>query len=216
MSIFSYPHFCVEHVHGHHRWVATSQDPATARRGENLYAFLLRCIPNGWLSAWRWETHRLHSLNKPPWHVGNRLLRYALQVLALYLGVFLVFGVRGLFVFAAQGLVSVFLLEAINYVQHYGLLRKELVPGQFETVQPWHAWNFSHRLSNALVFNLGRHSDHHCGAQRPFHELEHRHDGPQLPAGYAAMVVLALFPPLWHWVMDARVQRWREEHGYEA
>jgi alkane 1-monooxygenase len=213
MTLCSYPHFCIEHVHGHHRNVGTPGDPATARAGENLYAFLLRCVPGGVRSAWRLEARRLRLRRLPAWSVRNRMFRYAVSLAGLYALVGWGFGLPGVFFFAAQGLVSVFLLEAVNYVQHYGLMRRPAGPGRYEPVRPWHSWNFGHRLSNWLLFNLGRHSDHHCRARSPYHALRDCGDAPQLPAGYFAMVVLALFPPLWQAVMGPRLRDWQARHG---
>jgi alkane 1-monooxygenase len=216
MLASSYPHFCIQHVHGHHRNVATPGDPATARAGESLYAFLCRCVPGGVRGAWRLEARRLRMRRSPVWSVRNRMFGYATILAAVYALVAWGFGPRGVFFFAAQGAVAVFLLEAINYVQHYGLTRRQVVRGRYEPVRPWHAWNFSHRLSNWLLFNLGRHSDHHCRARLPFHALRDRPEAPQLPAGYFAMVLLALFPPLWQAVMDPRVRSWRQRYGHDA
>jgi alkane 1-monooxygenase len=210
MTLSSYPHFCIEHVHGHHRNVATPGDPATARAGESLYAFLLRCVPGGVANAWRLEARRLRRRKVPVWSFHNRMFRYAATLALLYGLVGWWFGLRGVFFFAAQGAVSVFLLEAVNYVQHYGLTRRELAPGRFEPVRPWHSWNFNHRLSNWLLFNLGRHSDHHCKARLPYHALSDHREAPQLPAGYFAMVLLALFPPVWQAVMDPNVRAWQQ------
>jgi alkane 1-monooxygenase len=213
MTLCSYPHFCIEHVHGHHRRVATSADPATARAGESLYAFLLRCVPGSVASAWRLETRRLRLRRRAVWSAGNRMLRYAAALAGLYALIGWAFGPRGVFFFAAQGLVSAFLFEAVNYVQHYGLTRRRVAPGRYEPVRPCHSWNFSHRLSNWMLFNLGRHSDHHCRARLPYHALRDCPDAPQLPAGYFAMVVLALFPPLWQAVMGPRLRAWQEQYG---
>jgi alkane 1-monooxygenase len=213
MTLCTYPHFCIEHIHGHHRRVATPCDPATARAGENLYAFLLRCVPGSLCSAWRLEARRLRLSRGHVWSSRNRMLRYAVALAGLYALVGWGFGPRGVFFLAAQSLVSVFLFEAVNYVQHYGLTRRQVGSGRYEPVRPWHSWNFSHRLSNWLLFNLGRHADHHCRARLPYHALRDCSDAPQLPAGYFAMVVLALFPPLWQAVMDPRLRAWQERHG---
>jgi alkane 1-monooxygenase len=209
-TLSSYPHFASEHMGGHHREVGTAADTATARPGENLYAFLCRRIPGGLACALRLEARRL---GRPFRGMRNRFWRYGLQLLIVYLAVGFFFGTRGVLVFAAQSLVAVFLLETINYVQHYGLKRREVSPGRFEPVRPWHSWDSSHRFSNALSFNLGRHSDHHCRTERPYQDLRPCPEAPQLPSGYAAMAILAYFPPLWHLMIDRRLRAWREKHG---
>jgi alkane 1-monooxygenase len=206
----SYPHFVTEHIGGHHHNVGTAADTATARFGENLYAFLCRRIPGGLVCACRLEARRLKLMGRSFWGTRNRLWRYGLQLVLVYLAVGYFFGVRGVLVFAAQSLVAVFLLETINYVQHYGLTRREVSAGRFEPVRPWHSWDSSHLFSNALSFNLGRHSDHHCRTGRPYQELRPCPEAPQLPSGYAAMAILAYFPPLWQRVIDRRLAAWRQ------
>jgi alkane 1-monooxygenase len=214
--LVAYPHFVIEHVYGHHRNVATPLDPATSRLGESFYAFLPRTLVGGLRSAWRIETDRLRRLRRSPWHVGNRMLRHAAVQLALALGVAIAWGPLGLAVWFGQAAVAVLLLEIVNYVEHYGLVRLEIAPGKYERVQPWHSWNAAHRLTNWLLFNLQRHSDHHFLASRPYDRLRHYDDVPQLPAGYATMVLVALVPPLWRRVMDPRVLAWRAKRETAA
>lgn len=210
MTSVSYPHFCVEHVHGHHRHVATPRDPATSRLGESVFAFLRRCLPGSLASAWSLEAERARRAGLGRFSLRDRRLRQPLLLGAAYTAVLVALGPRGALLFAAQGLVAVLLLEVINYLEHYGLARLELAPGQFERVRPEHSWNSSRRVGNWYLFNLARHSDHHWLASRPYEALEHHGDVPQLPAGYATMVLLALLPPLWFRVMDPRVRAWRE------
>lgn len=205
MSMVSYTHFCVEHVHGHHRHVATPRDPATSRLGESVYRFLPRTLLGGLRSAWSIEAERMRRAGLPVLGGRNRMLRYAAVQLALYAGLWLALGAMAAVLWAAQAVVAVVLLEVINYVEHYGLQRREVAPGRYERVAPQHSWNASWRVTNWMLFNLQRHSDHHFLASRPYDLLRH-HDGvPQLPAGYATMVLLALAPPLWRRVMDPRV-----------
>lgn len=204
MSVVSYPHFTIEHVHGHHRNVATPRDPATSRLGESVYRFLPRTLVGGVTSAWRIEVERLDKRGLGVWSRENRMLRFACVQLAMYAAIALMWGVRGVLVWAAQAAIAIVLLELVNYVEHYGLARAAIGDGRFERVQPWHSWNASERFSNWLLFNLQRHSDHHFLAARPYETLRHYDDVPQLPAGYATMVLLALVPPLWHRVMDRR------------
>lgn len=208
MSSVAYPHFLIEHVHGHHRNVATPLDPASSRLGEGLWAFLPRTLVGGLRSAWRIEADRLRRLGRGRWHASNRMLRYAAVQVAIAATVASVWGLAGLAVWGGQAAVAIVLLEIVNYVEHYGLARAS-IDGRYERVQPWHSWNASHRLTNWLLFNLQRHSDHHFLASRPYDRLRHYDDVPQLPAGYATMVLVALVPPLWRRVMDPRVLAWR-------
>lgn len=207
MTLVSYPHFCVEHVHGHHRNVATPGDPATSRLGEGLYAFLLRGIPASLLSAWRLEGERVRRGGRAG--LRDRRLRMPLLLAAAYAAVGWAWGPLGVAAFLAQGAVAVGLLEAVNYLEHYGLLRRAMGDGQFEAVRAEHSWNSSHRVSNWYLFNLARHSDHHWQASLRYDQLRNHEEAPQLPAGYASMLLLSFVPPLWFRVMDPRVRAWR-------
>jgi alkane 1-monooxygenase len=211
-----YMHFTIEHVHGHHRHVGTPRDPATARLGEPSYAFIVRSVLGGARSAWQIEMRQLAKQNRPTWNVRNRMVRYACVQLGVIAGVAWMFGWLGLAVFLAQSIVAFSLLEIINYIEHYGLFRREIAPGRYERVEPWHSWNSSHRVSNWILINLARHADHHLTASKRYQVLHTLDAAPQLPAGYSAMVLLALTPPLWRRVMDPRVQKWRNVHGVEV
>jgi alkane 1-monooxygenase len=210
LAMVWYMHFAIEHVHGHHRHVGTPRDPATARLGEPSYAFVLRSVTGGARSAWRIETERLGRQARRWWSPYNRMLGYAgLQacIAALALGMT---GPIGLFVFLGQAAIAVSLLEIINYIEHYGLFRREIAPGRYERVEACHSWNSSHRVSNWVLINLARHADHHLTASKRYPLLHTLDDAPQLPAGYSAMMLLALVPPLWRRVMDPRVVAWQQ------
>jgi alkane 1-monooxygenase len=209
MGWVSYPHFCVEHVHGHHRHVATPLDPATSRRGETVYGFYLRSVAGGLRSAWRLEGERVRRAGRLPHPLADRRLRHPLLLAALYAAVAAAWGTAGLAFFVAQGVVAFTMLEIVNYLEHYGLERRRLDDGRYERVAPHHSWNSGRRLSNGFLFNLARHSDHHHLASRPYDALRSIPDAPQLPAGYSAMMLLALVPPAWFHVMDPRVERER-------
>lgn len=201
-----YLHFFIEHNRGHHRHVATPLDPATARRGENLYGFVLRSMAGGWRSAWHLEATRLHKAGRPVWHPWhNQMLRFQLLQAAAVLAVGLVLGARAAAAYTAVAFLGGALLEAVNYVEHYGLLRREVRPGVYERVQPHHSWNAEQPLGRILLYELTRHSDHHYLASRPYHALRFQPSSPQMPAGYPAMLLLAAVPPLWHRIMNARL-----------
>lgn len=208
MTSVSYPHFCIEHVLGHHRNVATPRDPASARLGESVFAFYARCVVGSLRSAWRLERERLARANQRPGTLRDRRLRYGVLVGGAYGLAAWGAGGLGLALFATQSVVAFSLLEVINYLEHYGLSRRELAPGQYERVRPEHSWNASQRVSNHYLFNLARHADHHANASRPYERLRHQDDAPQLPAGYASMLLLALVPALWFRVMNPRVAHW--------
>ena len=209
MTSVSYTHFCVEHVLGHHKHVGTPKDPATSRKNENLYAFLPRTLFGGLLSAWRLETERV-SNRQISWTLKDRRVRYSVFYVAVLAAIILNFGALGTLFFIGQSATAILLLEVINYVEHYGLSRQQLENGRYERVLPKHSWNSAHRLTNALLVHLPRHADHHYMASRHYQDLRHIDDSPQLPTGYAAMVLLALVPPLWRVVMNPKVDEWNQ------
>ncbi len=209
MTVASYPHFCVEHVLGHHRNVATPLDPATARLGESVFAFLPRTIVGGVLSAWRLEGERV-ARRGLAWGPRDRRVRMPLALAAQYAAAFLAFGPEGALALSGIGAVAILVLEVINYVEHYGLVRRALPGGGYERVTPAHSWNAAQWLSGLVLLGLPRHADHHANASRPYWALRHFDEAPQLPAGYATMLLAALVPPLWRRLMDPRVSAWRE------
>jgi alkane 1-monooxygenase len=208
-----YAHFAIEHVFGHHRYVATSRDPATARFGETLFRFLPRTLLGGARSAWHLESARLGKRGLSIWSWSNRFVRYALTQAVVLVALAGSLGAPAILAFAGQACVAVAMLETINYVEHYGLVRRELGPDRYEPVMPWHSWNSCHRVSNWILINLARHADHHMVASKRYQVLSHLGVAPQLPAGYGTMLLVALIPPLWRRLMDPRVEAWRREHG---
>ncbi len=212
----TYPHFCIEHVLGHHKNVATPLDAATSRLGESVYAFYPRVIFESLKSAIHLEHARTKRVNIAPWSLKHRITRYALVMGALYATIALLAGWKGVAFFALQSVIGFSLLEVINYVEHYGLQRREKSPAKYERVQPHHSWNANQRVSNYWLFNLQRHADHHAYASRPYHLLRTSEEGPQLPYGYPTMLLMALIPPLWHRVMDPKVMALRQAAGDDA
>lgn len=205
MASVSYTWFCVEHVLGHHKHVATPRDAASSRFGETVYTFVPRSVVLGLASAWRIEGERTSRRGIRTFSLRNRRMRYPLGLAALYGGLALV-GVEAVAFFALQSAVAIALLEVINYVEHYGLVRKQREDGRYERVGPQHSWNGTHRLTGWFLFNLPRHADHHAYASRPYALLRARTDAPTLPLGYPSMVLVSLIPPLWFRVMDPRVR----------
>ena len=117
--------------------------------------------------------------------------------------------------FFAQSLVAFTLLELVNYVEHYGIQRREIAPGRYERVNPMHSWNASHLLSNFFLFQLQRHSDHHVFAAKRYQVLNHYDESPQLPFGYPTMIIIALIPPLWFKIMNTRLASWRRQQALQ-
>lgn len=195
--------FSIEHVHGHHRHVATPLDPASARRGEPLYRFALRSFVEGNRSAFRIEAERLRRKGRTFLDPSNRALSGQIMSLLLLGVAFVVAGGAGLALALVCGLQGKFYLEAVNYIEHYGLVR---VPGT--RVEPRHSWNCYRGISSALLYNLPRHSDHHCHAAKPYWTLRIEEDAPTLPFGYMTMILAALVPPVFMRLMDPHLADW--------
>ena len=196
----SYRHFRIAHIFGHHRHAATERDAASARLGESFYAFLPRTVAAQFADAWAFESHRGGAI----WN--NRIARDVAAMLCLYGAIAILLGPKSAALFAAESAIGIVVLELFNYIAHYGLLRKRKGNG-YEPVGAVHSWNSSNVLANALIFNMGRHSSHHARPATSFERLEWVAAGPELPAGYAGSILLALVPPLWRRVMDPAVQK---------
>ena len=205
LGMVLYAHFAVEHVRGHHARVGTDEDPASARRGQGVYAFIPASILRQFASAWRLEAERLGRAGQGPWTPRNEVLAGVVAQAAWLGAAALLFGAEVAAVFVGVALASVCLLEVVNYIEHYGLRRGRDAQGRLEPVRAGHSWNSDHPWSRGLLFELPRHTDHHMNAGRPYQTLRSVAGAPQLPAGYPAMVLLALCPPLWFRVMDPRV-----------
>lgn len=206
-----YQHFYVEHNRGHHKYVATPQDPATARFGENVFAFFLRTIPAQYRSAWQIESARLGKESLSFWSLQNSMLRFTVYSLVYLTAVAVFYGLSMIPYALGIALTGVLLLELINYIEHYGLLRNRLPDGNYERVMPRHSWNSDHSLGRIMLFELTRHSDHHYLASRKYQILRHIDESPQLPTGYPASMLMALVPPLWFAVMNQRLRRYQEQ-----
>jgi alkane 1-monooxygenase len=200
-----YQHFFIEHNRGHHKNVATDADPASAKKGDVVYAFWLRSVWGSWLSAWQLERERLQKNGQKFWSFDNEMLRFSLYQ-ALWLSAAYLYGAwAGLLGAIAVALVGVLLLETVNYIEHYGLRRRFLPSGRPEPVTPAHSWNSDHELGRIFLYELTRHSDHHYKSTRKYQVLRHIDPSPQMPFGYPTSILMALFPPLWFAVMDKRI-----------
>ena len=197
-----YGHFYVEHNRGHHRHVATPSDPASARMGESIYAFVVREMPGAWMRAWALESQRLGG---QPWHWRNEVLQPLALTVLLWGSLAVWLGPQVLLFMLAMSFWANFQLTSANYIEHYGLLRRLDETGKVEACRPHHSWNSNHRLTNWMLFHLQRHSDHHAHAARRYQSLRHFPDVPALPNGYFGMFLLAYFPPLFFRVMDKRL-----------
>ncbi|MBF6269918.1 alkane 1-monooxygenase [Nocardia farcinica] len=201
----AYGHFFVEHNRGHHVRVATPDDPASARLGESLYEFLPRSVAGGFRSAVALESERLARKGKRWWSPHNHILQAWSMTVVLFGGLMLVFGWQILGWLVLQAVIGAALLETVNYVEHYGLLRERRPDGRWARCSPRDSWNSDRLVTNIFLFHLQRHSDHHANPGRRYQTLRSCDVAPQLPAGYASMIVFAAIPPLWRAVMDHRV-----------
>jgi len=156
-------------------------------------------------SGWRLEKARLRRMDKNVFSLRNDVLNAWAMTVALWAVVIGFFGIGTLPYLLIQAVFAFSLLEAVNYLEHYGLVRQKMPNGRYERVDPRHSWNNNHIVTNLFLYQLQRHSDHHANPTRRYQALRHFDESPQLPAGYAAMIVLAYFPPLWRKVMDHRV-----------
>ncbi len=200
-----YGHFYVEHNRGHHRDVATPADPASSRLGESIWRFALREWPGAWRRAWLLETERMAALGRGPWHLTNDIVQTSLMTTALWCGLMAWLGPGVLPFLLLTAFWANFQLTSANYIEHYGIARKQLADGRYEPCRPVHSWNSNHIVSNWALFHLQRHSDHHAHATRRYQSLRTFDDLPQLPTGYFGMFLLAYVPSLWFRVMDPRL-----------
>ncbi len=200
-----YGHFFIEHNRGHHVRVATPEDPASARLGESFWAFLPRTVVGSLSSAWGLERTRLARAGRSPWTLRNDVLGAWAMTVVLFAALVVAFGPVVLPYLLLQAVLGFCLLEVVNYLEHYGLLRGRREDGRYERTQPEHSWNSNNVASNVLLYHLQRHSDHHANPVRRYQALRHVDAAPQLPTGYAGMILLATVPPLWRRVMDRRL-----------
>lgn len=201
----AYGHFYIEHNRGHHVRVATPEDPASARFGENFWTFLPRSVWGSLRSSWELEKTRLGRMGKSPWTIRNDILNAWLMTLVLWGALTAIFGPAVLPYLLLQAVYGFSLLETVNYLEHYGLLRQRTASGRYERCTPEHSWNSDHIVTNIFLYHLQRHSDHHANPTRRYQILRSMDGAPNLPSGYASMIGLAYFPPLWRRVMDHRV-----------
>lgn len=202
-----YGHFYVEHNRGHHKNVSTPNDPASSRLGETFWAFWPRTVMGSLRSAWHLEAERLARGGKSVWSLSNENLQSWAMSVVLWGALLAVLGWVVLPFLLIQAVYGFSLLEVVNYLEHYGLLRRQLPDGRVERCLPEHSWNSNHMVTNLFLYHLQRHSDHHANPTRHYQALRHFEESPQLPGGYAAMMLLAYVPPLWFAVMDKRVIR---------
>jgi len=200
--------FSIEHVYGHHRYVSTVEDPATAPRGRNVYFHIVASTVKGNISAWKIEADRLRKkqLGVVTWH--NAVIRGQLMSALLVAIAYAMGGWAGAGFFIVCALWGKALLEIVNYMEHYGMVRNPATP-----VQPRHSWNTNRRVSSWTMFNLTRHSHHHAQGEVPYHDLKPYPNAPMMISGYLTTIMAAMIPPLWHKLMTPKVLAWDRDYA---
>ncbi|NKI30857.1 alkane 1-monooxygenase [Croceivirga thetidis] len=199
-------HFLPYHNGGHHRNVATPEDSATAKKNELLFTYWLRSHFGSYVEAWQLEYKRLHADGKSWFSIQNRMIVYSIANVIMVTAIYSLFGTEVLIAFLGAAIIGIVLLETVNYIEHYGLLRKKNEHGRYEPVRHHHSWNSDHPIGRTLLFNLSRHSDHHYNGSKKYQILKSHQKSPQMPTGYPGMMLLALVQPLWFWVMNKKLK----------
>lgn len=203
-----YMHFIIEHNRGHHKKVGTLQDSATSRANEPVFSFYWRTIVNGYKNAWQIANNDRRKRGENVFSFKNEMVAFTLIQIVFIGIIFSLFGWKiGLWYWAAAA-SGVGLLETVNYIEHYGLQRKEIAPGKYERTMPYHSWNSNHVMGRLMLFELSRHSDHHYVASRKYQVLRHHDNSPQMPTGYPGMMILSLIPPLFFYVMKRQMKKY--------
>lgn len=202
-------HFFFEHNRGHHKRVATPDDPSTARMNEPLFFFYYRTIVHSYLSAWQTANKDVRKKGARIISWQNEMVRYTVIQIAFIAIIFFAFGWLITLCYLIAASLGISLLETVNYIEHYGLQRKEIEPGKYERAMPYHSWNSSHVIGRVMLFELSRHSDHHYMASRKYQVLRHHDSSPQMPTGYPGMMILAHIPPLFFYVMNKQMKKYK-------
>jgi alkane 1-monooxygenase len=200
-----YTHFFIEHNHGHHLHVSTPADPSTAKYNQNLYSFWVQTVTGTYCKAWQIQKNLNKINNRSFLSIKNDMFWFTIIQASYLITIYYFFGFIGLLFAIFSGIVGFLLLETINYIEHYGLQRKQLASGRFERVNEKHSWNSNHVLGRIVLYELTRHSDHHYKSQKKYQILEYHDVSPQMPYGYPTSMVLSFFPPLWFAVMNKRI-----------
>lgn len=200
-----YTHFTIEHNFGHHSKVSTPEDPATAKLNQNVYSFWFTSSTRQYRNAWKLQHQLLAAKNHRFWSFKNSMLINTCLQIAYIAILFFFFSWLTVVVAIVMGVVGFILLESINYIEHYGLLRQRRKSGRYHPVKEHHSWNSNHLLGRILLYELTRHSDHHYRAKKNYQLLDYHSISPELPYGYPTSILIALVPPLWFKLMNPLV-----------
>ncbi|MEH6536860.1 MAG: alkane 1-monooxygenase [Psychroserpens sp.] len=200
-----YMHFYIEHNFGHHLHAATPEDPATARYNQSVYSFWFTSIFGQYVKAWKIQKTLLKNNNQSFFSINNDMLWYVIFQIGYLVAVYLFFGNIGVLFAFASAVIGILLLESVNYIEHYGLMRLKTKSGRYERVKEMHSWNSNHVIGRIVLYELTRHSDHHFKSSKKYQVLNCHEESPQMPFGYPTSMVLAMVPPLWFSIMNKRV-----------
>ncbi|MBI1781065.1 MAG: alkane 1-monooxygenase [Sphingobacteriales bacterium] len=205
-----YMHFFTEHNKGHHKRVATREDPSSARYNEPIYIFYFRTVIFSYISAWHIANDEMKKMGLSIFNWKNEMIQFHLIEIIFVGLIFYLYGWMMTIYFIAAAIIGFLLLETVNYIEHYGLQRKPTGEGKYERAMPEHSWNSDHTLGRLMLYELSRHSDHHYLASRKYQILRHHNDAPQMPTGYPGMMILSLMPPVWFRIMNKRIKEWNK------
>jgi len=200
-----YMHFYIEHNFGHHANAATKEDPATAQYNQTVYSFWFTSVIRQYFGAWKLQMKLLKSNDNTFLSFKNDMLWYMLFQTTYVFLIFIFFGQIGVLFAVSSGIVGFLMLETVNYIEHYGLLRAKLPSGRYERVREVHSWNSNHVMGRIVLYELTRHSDHHYKSTKKYQILDYHDVSPQMPYGYPTSMVMSFLPPLWFKIMNPRI-----------
>lgn len=200
--------FPIEHVYGHHSYIGTTKDPATAARGDTVYQHLPKAMYRTVVNAWEIESERLRKVGSSFISFNNVLLRMTFVSVLMTCFAYYCAGLTGVAGYLLVCMSTKIALEILNYVEHYGLVRDPNKP-----VQPRHSWNCNHVVSGIFTYNLTRHSHHHADANIYYQNLLTHSDQPEMPNGLLSAYLTTLVPPLWRKVITPKLLEWDKEQA---
>ncbi len=213
LSIVCFGSFKIDHIMHHHVWSATPEDHLAARRGQTVFSYLAMSNIKRTISAWGIEAARLKAAGEKVFSFKNEMIYwYSFSAMwCLFFG--LIFGPYGALYFIAQSMIAIAMMDVITYIEHYGLLRRKGKTGRYDRMTVNHSWNSNFFLTNLFLFNLPRHSDHHVYPNRKYQLLSHYEGSPELKFGYSTMMIIAMCPPLFFWMMHDKVDYYNKING---
>ncbi len=187
LSLMLYEHFFTEHIRGHHRNFGTADDPATARFGESFESFWRRTVPGQFRHAWQLENKRLGYNGELNLRIiQHRVMQGVCFEILLLCAVTWFYGVVGVVAFLINTFAAVRKLEAVNYIEHWGLSREN------RGLNAALSWDTDSWFTLHTLVGLSRHADHHSRASKPYQKLCCTKESPKLPCGYFGSVYLTM------------------------